>query len=569
MDLLILLVERRGQMVTRTGIVERLWGKNVFLDVDTSINTAIRKLRRALRDNPDRPTYIKTFTGKGYRFIAPVTVVPPATSDAPQSAPAPLTRVMLAVLPFENMSGDPEQEYFSDGLTEETISHLGRMNPARMGVIARTSTMAYKRTSLDIARIGRELAVDYVLESSVRREGTQVRITAQLIRVQDRTHLWADTYDRDATSVLKVQEEIGRAIASQIQLKLDPPGGALRGTTQDPDAHDLYLRGRYYWNQLTPTSIRRGIEYFQLAVARDPGYALAYAGLADSYSVLPITCDGPALEILPKAMAAARRAVELDSHLAEAHTAIGNIKLWMEWDWPGAEAAFRRAIELNSNYVSAHRWYGHLLSDLGRHRESAVELEKARQSDPLSPIIHGLSGHLLYHARQYDQALGHLTNALALNAELWVLHTWRGRICERKGMIVEAAREFQKAFDLSGGNTEQISLKGYIQAALGNRAEAEQAIGLLTSLSAQRYVPPYNIAMVYAGLSDVESALEWLERAYETRDARLTFLAVEPKWDFMRQHPRFQDLLRRLALPPQVVPWEGDAADAKFSAGSS
>jgi tetratricopeptide (TPR) repeat protein len=437
-----------------------------------------------------------------------------------------------------------------------------------MGVIARTSTMTYKHSSKDIAQIGRELGVDYVLESSVRREGSQVRITAQLIRVQDRTHLWAETYDRDVTSVLQVQDEIGRAIASQIQIKLDPAGSPLRAATQDPDAHDLYLRGRYYWNQLTPIAIGRGIQYFEQAVARDPGYALAYAGLAESYAMLPITCDAPALEILPKALDAARRAVELDDRLAEAHTAVGCIKLWMEWDWGGAESALLRAIHLNSNYVTAHRWYGHLLSNLGRHRESAIEMKKARRSDPLSPHIHGLSGHLLYQARQYDRALEHLRLALALNPELWVLHTWRGRICERKGMFDEASREFQKAFDLSGGNTEQLSMKGYIQARLGQRGEAEQAIRLLTGLAGQRYVPPYNLAMVYAGLSDVEKALEWLEEAYRTRDVRLTFLAVEPKWDFVRQHPQFQDLLRRLGLPAKVAPWEGDTAESEFSAGS-
>ncbi|HEV2690689.1 MAG TPA: tetratricopeptide repeat protein, partial [Bryobacteraceae bacterium] len=221
--------------------------------------------------------------------------------------------------------------------------------------------------------------------------------------------------------------------------------------------------------------------------------------------------------------------------------------------------------ELNPSYVTAHRWYGHLLSNLGRHEESAAEMRKARLVDPLSPIIHGLSGHLRYQARDYDRALEHLQNALALNSNLWVLHTWLARIYERKGMLEEAMREFQEAFDLSGGNMETISLKGYIHAKSGNRAEAEKAIRVLTELSAQKYVPPYNIAMVYAGLNEVESVLCWLEKAYETRDVRLTFLAVEPKWDFMRGHPQFLDLLGRLALPAKI---EGGAAAGGDNAGA-
>ncbi|MGH9646724.1 MAG: winged helix-turn-helix domain-containing protein, partial [Bryobacteraceae bacterium] len=367
MELLMLLLERRGQLVTRDEIIEKLWGKNVFLDVDNSINTAIRKLRRILRDNARRPTYLLTVTGKGYRFVAPI-------HELPARAEVTERRVMLAVLPFEDLSNNPG-EYFGDGLTEETISRLGQINPEQLGVIARTSSIVYKRTRKSISEIGRELGVDYILESSVRREGHQLRITSQLIRVKDQTHLWASSYDRDASRFLGVQSELGSAIAHQVKVRLIPLANvAATARTQDSGAYDLYLRGCYYWNQLTPPSIRRGIEYFHQAVTKDPGYALAYAGLADCYTMLPITCDAPALDILPKALAAANRAVELDDQLAEAHSAVGSIKLWMEWDWTGAESAFRRALALNSNYVTAHRYYGHLLSNLGRHAESAEQL---------------------------------------------------------------------------------------------------------------------------------------------------------------------------------------------------
>jgi TolB-like protein/Flp pilus assembly protein TadD len=543
MELLMLLLARRGQLVTRDEIIEKLWGKDVFLDVESGINTAMRKLRRILRDNPRRPTFLLTVTGKGYRFVAPV-------EEVPARAMATQRRAVLAVLPFENLSNNPEQEYFSDGLTEETISRLGQINPEQLGVIARTSSMVYKRTSKSIAEIGRDLGVDYILESSVRREGQQIRITSQLIRVNDQTHLWASTYDRDAGGFLGVQSELGRAIAHQVKGTLVTQAKVEAGArTQDPGAYDLYLRGLYYWHRLTPPGIQRGIEYFQQAVNQDPGYPLAYVGLADCYTMLPITCDAPALDVLPKAVAAAKRSVELDDQLAEAHSAMGSIKLWMEWDWPGAEAAFRRALALNSNYVTAHRYYGHLLSNLGRHAESAEQMRRAREVDPLSPIIHALSGRLMYQARQYDSALELLKKALAINSDFWVTHAFLGGVYERLQMFDQARAEYQKAFDLSAGNTETIAFRGHILAQLGQRAEAEEAIRILTELSNQRYVPPYNVAIVYAGLGEVQAALDWLDKAYATRDVRLTFLAVEPKWDTLRSEPRFQALLRRLMLP--------------------
>jgi TolB-like protein/Tfp pilus assembly protein PilF len=556
MELLILLVEQRGRMVTRDEIVERLWGKDKFLDVDNSINTAIRKLRTAFRDSPERSSFIKTITGKGYRFVAPVDI--PADSV---KTPETKRRVMLAVLPFENLSGDPEQEYFADGLTEETICYLGQMDPARMGVIARTSSMAYKRTTRSIAQIGCELGVDFVLESSVRRQGTEVRITSQLIRVDDQTHLWADRYDRDATHVMSVQNELGKAIAGQVQAKLIPESRhARRAQTHDVDAYDLYLRGRYYFNQLNRTGFSRAIGYFEQAVARDPDYALAYVGLAETYAILPINCEALVPEIHPQALAAAAKAVQLDPTLAEGHAASGAVKAWMEWDWEGAETSLQRAIALNPSYVHAHRMYAIVLSATGRHRESAAQMKKARELDPLSPLMHGLSGGLMYVARKDDLAIGYLRDALAINPNLWVLHLWIAKSYEREGMLGEAIEEYQKAFDLSGGNTEAFALKACTQAQAGNRAEAHRALRFLIESAAQRYVPPYNIALIFAGLGDDENALGWLEKAYQSRDARLIWVAMESKWDCLRGHGQFQSLLRRLSLPLEIVPWSTSAA---------
>ena len=552
MELLILLVEQRGRIVTRDEIVERLWGKDKFLDVENSINTAIRKLRTAFRDTPERSSFIKTITGKGYLFVAPVEVPTGRVEEVRTSR-----RVMLAVLPFENLSADPEQEYFADGLTEETICYLGQMDPAQMGVIARTSSMAYKRTTRSVAQIGGELGVDFVLESSVRRQGAHVRITSQLIRVDDQTHLWAERYDRDATHVMGVQNEIGKAIAGQVQAKLVPESRhSRRAQTHDVDAYDLYLRGRYYWNQLNPAGFSRAISYFEKAVARDPDYALAYAGLADAYAILPINCEALVPEIYPRALRAAVKAVELDPSLAEAHTASGTVKVWMEWDWKGAEISLQRAIALNPSYVHAHRMCAVVFSATGRHRESADEMKKARELDPLSPLMHGLSGILMYNARNDAAAIAHLMDALAITQNLWVLHLWIAKSYERKGRIGEAMEEYQKAFDLSGVNTEPLSLKAYIQAQAGNRAEAQQALRFLIESSAQRYVPPYNIAMIFAGLGDAENALRWLEKAYQSKDARLIWVAMESKWDSLRKYTQFKDLLHRLSLPLEIVPWE-------------
>ena len=444
LDLLLLLVERRGGIVTREEIIAHLWGKDVYLDVDNGINTAIRKLRRVFHDDPARPAYIRTVMGKGYQFIAEVEPV-----ASKKIAPPSTTRAMLVVLPFDNLSADPEQEYFADGLTEETISHLGQMDPDRLGVIARISSIAYKRSVKSAAQIATELHVDYLLESSVRRHERRVRITSQLIRANDQTHMWAESYDRELTSLLDVQNEIGAAIARQVQLRLVP--GLLDSRRErDVDAHDLYLRGRFYWNQLTTSGIRQAILFFEQAVARDPSYAAAYAGIGECYAVLPITSDAFTPDIHPKALEAANKAVELDESLAEAHAAIGAIKTWMEWDWKGAETSLERAIALNPSFLNAHRWYALVLSATGRHQQSASEMTIARRLDPLSALMHGLSGGLMYNAGEDQRAIEHLRDALAINSNLWVLHLWIGKPYERQGHFVMALQNYQMAFELSG-----------------------------------------------------------------------------------------------------------------------
>jgi TolB-like protein/tetratricopeptide (TPR) repeat protein len=546
--LLMFLIENRGRTVPKEVIMAAVW-PDTFV-TDNALTRAIVQIRKALIDDAKEPKYIQTVPSVGYRFVADCKeVIKEQDEEKSLRVVGPLKRVMLAVLPFENLSADPEQDYFSDGLTEETISYLGRVNPRAMGLIARTSSMAYKRTHKSIGQIGSELGVDFILESSVRREGDRMRITSQLIQVKDQTHLWASSFDSDASGFLGVQRELGTAIAEQVRITLMPQLGGFAHSRFNMDAYDLYLQGRYYWNQLTPPGIRRGIACFEQVVSMEPDNALAWAGMADCYSMLPIIGDEPGNEILPKALAAAQRSVELGGDLAEAHSSLGTVKVWMEWDWPGAEAEFRRALELNPSYVQAHRYYAHLLSQTGRHAEAAVLMDVARSLDPLSPIMHALSGHLRWHARDYRGAMTHLREAEAISANLWIVHTFLGRVYECTGRWEESLREYQKAFDLSGGgSTEPIAFRARVQALTGDRAAAEQALHTLLALSERKFVPPYNIAIIYAGLGDTENTLHWLEKGFELRDVRLVFLLVDPRWDGIRQEPRFQNLSRRLNL---------------------
>ncbi len=548
MELLCLLAEKQGQLVTREQIIQRIWGKSVFLDTDNSINTAIRKIRQALKDNPENPRFIQTVSGKGYRFSAPVvqsSVALPANKTSRDSSRG----VMLAVLPFENLSNDVEQEYFSDGLTEETITHLGQLSPERMGVIARTSSMAYKRTSKTIAQIGQELAIDYVLEGSVRRENNDVRITAQLIRVADQIHLWVQSYERKLGTVLGLQMELGSAIAQQVELRLAPRSKQQFSIPpeEDPEAHDAYLRGRYHWARRTYKEIGHAIGHFGKAIEKNPKYARAYAGLADCYIILPITSDMRSEECFPKASAAVTKALELDPTLAEAYTSQGTIRFWFDWDWAGAEAAFQKALELNGNYAVARLYRAHCFSNTGKHYQALAEIEHARKLDPLSPILVTLYAEFLYHARRYKEAITEFGKAFELDPDFWVARLNMAKVYEQTAQYDRAIVELEKARTFSGQNTETVSLLGYVFAMSGQNKKAQNCLSELFEMRRRKYVPPYNIALLQAGLGDERGALESLELGYQERDVHMTFL-LDPKWDQFRGNPRFQNLLCRIGF---------------------
>ena len=550
MDILLLLVEHNGEMVTREEINAKIWGRDRIIDTTSSINTAIRKIRQVLDDDPNAPHFVETVTGKGYRFLPSVREMD-SGSAVEHSAPRGTEHAMLVVLPFINLSNDPMQEYLSDGLTEEVIANLGQLGSDRLGVIARTSAMIYKGTSKSIAEIGLELGVGFALEGSVRRNRNRVRISAQLIRTSDQTHLWARQYDREVKDLLELQSQLSQEIAMQVELKLAPNAAMRNVETRkvNQGAYDLYLRGRFHLSKLTRPHLERAIEYFQEAAGIDPEMAIAYAGIADAHAILPITSDAVPHEAFPLAEQAAVRALKIDSGLAEAHCALASLNFWYKWDWAASEAHSRAAIARNPSYARAHMFYAHLLSNTGRHDEAISEIEFARQLDPYSPIINTHCAQFRYHAGRYGEVIPILERTLELAPDFWVAFLVLAKTYQQQGDVERARSAAEKAMKASVGNTEALSLVGYADGMAGRHAAAERVLAELHHVAAKRYVPAYNFAVVYLGLGDYHGAIEWLEKAHQDRDVRMVFLGVEPKWNRLRSELRFLDLLRRVGLP--------------------
>jgi TolB-like protein/Flp pilus assembly protein TadD len=546
------------------------------------LNNAIKKVREALGDSADSPILIETVARHGYRFIAAVNAVParPAQSQLPLGSrtlrhsiligltagllavvgywawrgsttrmAASSERVTLAVLPLENLSGDSDQEFFSDGLTEEMIAQLGKLNPDRLTVIARGSVAKYKRSTLGANQIGRELHADYLVQGSVRRAPDRVRITVHLIQVSDQTDRWADSYDRDLKDILALQDAVARAIASQINIALAPAQASQSATRRsvDPDAYEAYLKGRYYWNKRTADGMQKAEVYFQQAIDNDPRYAAAYSGLADCNSGLTWHGFTPPAETLPRAHAAALKAIEIDPQSAEAHASLALVLLH-EWDWPRAEAEFKRALQLDPRYANAHHWYGDYLSVKGRHDEALVEAKKASELDPLNLMIGTWLGLRYYLAHNYESAIARGRNTVELDPNFAASHLLLGEAYVQMGLHEEGLTELRRAASLSGNNPLYLAQVAVAYASEGMKTEALQIAAQLQATSTERYVSPYGLAQIYAALNDKVQTFKWLQTAYDGRAVWMSYLAVDPIFDGYRSDQRFQDLLRRTRL---------------------
>ncbi|PYP19232.1 MAG: hypothetical protein DMD53_14695 [Gemmatimonadetes bacterium] len=483
-------------------------------------------------------------------FIA--ALIQPTTVTGAEPAPAlvqpPAAANSIAVLPFLNMSADPDNEYFSDGMTEEIVHALSAVGSLR--VASRTSSFAFKGATQNIRTIGEKLQVRTVLEGSVRRADTKLRVTAQLINAADGFHLWSATYEREMKDVFAIQDEIARAIVSALKVKLtDEPSLALvEPRTANVEAYALYLKARYFWRRKSASGLKKGIEYFQQAIAVDPGYSLAYAGLADSYIALGYYGYLPPKDVFPPAKAAADAAIRIDDGLAEAHTARACVSLLYDWDWLGAERGFQRAIELKQGYPTAHFWYACYLWAVGRTEDSCEEASRALELAPLSLVGHANLGWALYFGRRFDAAIAQCQKSLELDPRYLFTYTVLGQAHVALSRYDEAISALQSAVRFSGGLSFTTATLGYAYAKAGKRREARKVLQSLKQRSGNEYVPPFCVALVYAGLGDRDQAFACLDRAYEERSYWLAYLKTWPLVDDLRADARFTALLDRVGL---------------------
>jgi TolB-like protein/DNA-binding winged helix-turn-helix (wHTH) protein/Tfp pilus assembly protein PilF len=593
-QVLAMLLERPGELVTREEIREKLWPGDTFIDFEHSVNSSIKRLREALGDDAAAPRFIETLPRHGYRFIAPVeggamqelplpTTGPRAIHQSPLRRhwavavagglvvavvavlfalniaglrdrvlravgavrEPPLQIQSIAVLPLENLSHDPEQEYFADGMTEELITNLGKISALR--VISRTSVMRYKGTKKPLPEIARELNVDAVVEGTVQRSGDRVRITANLVHAPTDRHLWAESYERDLRDVLALQSEVGQAIAREVQVRLTPQEHArlVHARPVDPVAYELYLQGQYHYYKWRPDEFQKAIAYFQKAIEADPKWAPAYAGLADSYGWLWIEGSVPPQEALPRFSAALSTALEIDDTLPEVRYTLAVSAFYYRWDWGEAEREFKRALALNPNLAEARYEYAWFLSAMGRFAEGLTEAKRAVERDPLSVTANLALGSMYSTARQYDQAIPQLRHTIELEPDDSRAREFLTAIYEQKQMYGEAIAELQKVVTLQGAPPEKLAGLQHAYQQSGS-----EGYWMWQLSEAKRRNAPYEIALVYARLGNAGQAVAWLEKSYQQHDWHMVQLKTLRAWDSVRSDPRFQDLLRRMNFPP-------------------
>src|SRR5580658_4760861 len=543
--LLAMLLEEPRQLVTRETLRARLWPRTT-VDFDQGLNKAISKIRDALGDSAESPRFIETVARRGYRFLGDVTVVD--NKQSPSRAAEASIR-SLAVLPLENLSGDASQDYFADGMTEELIARLGQIGALR--VISRTSVMTYKNTHRPLAEIAGELNVDAVVEGSVLRAGDQVRITAQLIRVHDDRHIWAESYIGDIRETLALQSRVAVAIAGQVRATLNGQEQATLAASRavDPDAFEAYLKGRYFLNKRTGVGLRTAISYFEHAIETDQTYAEAWSGLADSYT---LSGDWKYVvlsrhDAFPKARAAVTKALALDDNLGEAHASLAFALDLYSWDWDAAEREYKRAIALNPGYATAHQWYAWHLIMTGRTAEAIVEIKKAESIDPLSLIISADVADAMCVAHLYDEAIRQSQKTLELDPNFAVGHYELGQALAQKHRHDEASAAFQRAIQLSGHSAAFDSNLAYVHGISGRTADAMKIVENLRNRLDRDPSIGADIALIHMGLGDHDAAMIWLNEAYDTRFK--ASILRRPAFDPLRPDVRFKDLMHRIGLP--------------------
>jgi TolB-like protein/DNA-binding winged helix-turn-helix (wHTH) protein/Flp pilus assembly protein TadD len=592
-DTLLLLVRNSGHLLEKDELIRTLW-PNTFVE-EGSLSNNIFLLRKALGQDP---SFIETVPGRGYRFIGAAREFPataPARLEIPPNVGAPgitslhakarrpwLSRATLgvaavallaslaaaawfyrvagrggqtidsvAVLPFVNASADPNTEYLSDGITESLINSLSQV--PHLKVMSRDAAFRYKGKETDAQTVGRDLGVRAVFEGRVTQRGDNLTINTELIDARDNSHIWGQQYIRKPADIFGLEEEIAREMTTALRLRLtsEEQKRLVRSYTPSAEAYQDYLRGRYFW-QKTGLGLNKGAEYFQQAIAKNPRYALAYDGLADSYILLSVFGFSSPKEAYPKAKEAALKALEIDGTLAEAHTSLARIKAEYDWDWSGAEREFQRAIELNPSYATAYQWHGSVLSTMGRPEEAIANYKRALELDPLSPIINAALGQAFCYTRQYDHAIEQQQKTLELDPNLSLARVVLAYAYLQKSMNKEAIAELEKHVVISQGRAWGLAELGYGYAVVGRRSEARNMLDKLNEISRQKFVPADAVAQIYTGLGEKGKAFEWLEKGYERHSLGLggVDLKVDPVWDPLRSDTRFADLLRRMNLQP-------------------
>jgi TolB-like protein/DNA-binding winged helix-turn-helix (wHTH) protein/Flp pilus assembly protein TadD len=589
LETLLFLVERHGRIVDKKELMDAVWPDTFVEEVSLARNVSV--LRKVLSESEEGQSYIETIPKRGYRFVAPVSEssdAVPASAAMPSAHSEPVksqrfvsrlafalaalislfavalwfrgsslslrlfppSQTILVVLPVENLTGDPSQEYLADGLTEEVIAQLGSLSPQRLGVIARTSSMAYKHTNKTVRDIGRDLHADYVVEASLREGSGHVRFTAQLIRTRDQTHLWAHSFDRPLADVLALQNELARAIADEVRVDLQPQIAARLATARSvqPAAYDDFVRGRFHWNERSAREVHSAIDYFAQAISKDPGFAPAYASLADSYTLLTMMRDAPPGEMMPKAQGALLKALSLDDYMGDAHTVLGEISEVFNWDWATADKEFRRAIELEPNSSNARHQFAIHLAVMGRFPEALAHMKVAEQVDPVSPVTFASTGWIYLRGRRPDQAILECQKALDLDPKFARGHLCLGEAYEEKRDLEKAAEEFIAARVLTGMSADAIEQLRQALRQSGYQGYFRLRLQQLRAKATKSYVSPYDFADFSLRAGDREEALKWLEAAYAERSPYLVFLHIEPRMDSLRDDPRFQELIRHIGL---------------------